>query len=675
MRRPWRNGMQISPAVEADVSNDRATTSLLVLPGDSPSGAYDLVALYMGADTFYVSPGSSSLTVVPLVASLSFQASSLEQVYDGNSRRQHVSTSTNPGDLTVSYTFRQNNIVVEPINAGAYEVIATVVTPNYQASATGVLTIKKADASVTFDPATLIQTYTGASKTVAWTTSPAGLAVNVTYSPANTTNAGSYTVTTNIADPNYSGGKNATLTVNKANQTITFAALSNKKFGDFDFMVNASASSGLGVSFSVTGPAEIVSGTTNKIRLLGAGVVTVRASQGGDVNRNAATPIDQSFTVAKATPTVTVIGGTFTYDGVSHGAASGSVTGVGGANLGTPTYRYFVGAGTGGTELPGPPVNAGSYTVLASFAGDANYTSKDKTAAILINKRLASVMPKPAQKVYGDVDPSLAGELVGFLSADLISATYQRTNGESVSGSPYTISAILGPAAVLSNYDIFGNTAGFAILPAPLSVWADNLTKALNGALPPLTYRHSPLKNGDSEGVFTGTLNTTAQVASSEGQYPITRGTLSAGSNYEITFAGATMTIEGSPADKRAPQVTSFKTTKKGNNLATIVVTYSETMDPKGVKSLNSYRLITAGRDMKFGTKDDQALALGKVGYDQAKRLATLTTRKSTALNQPLQLVIRGSALSDVAGNFLDGDKDGRPGGDYVARFGTKPKQ
>src|SRR5205823_13247854 len=39
----------------------------------------------------------------------------------------------------------------------------------------------------------------------------------------------------------------------KANQTITFNALANKTFGNPDFNVSATASSGLSVSFSATG--------------------------------------------------------------------------------------------------------------------------------------------------------------------------------------------------------------------------------------------------------------------------------------------------------------------------------------------------------------------------------------------------------------------------------------
>ena len=44
-----------------------------------------------------------------------------------------------------------------------------------------------------------------------------------------------------------------------------------------------------------------------------------------------------------------------------------------------------------------------------------------------------------------------------------MTATYSRTAGETVAGSPYTISATLSPAGVLSNYNITYNTANFTI--------------------------------------------------------------------------------------------------------------------------------------------------------------------------------------------------------------------
>ncbi|WP_083925269.1 DUF7594 domain-containing protein [Flexithrix dorotheae] len=86
------------------------------------------------------------------------------------------------------------------------------------------------------------------------------------------------------------------LVVNKASQTITFDAISDKTVGDPDFNLTASASSGLAVTFSVvSGPASV---SGNTVSLTGsAGTVTIRASHAGDDNYEAATDEDQSFQV------------------------------------------------------------------------------------------------------------------------------------------------------------------------------------------------------------------------------------------------------------------------------------------------------------------------------------------------------------------------------------------
>src|SRR5207302_2524647 len=88
-----------------------------------------------------------------------------------------------------------------------------------------------------------------------------------------------------------------TFTIAKANQTITFNALANKTFGDPDFNVSATASSGLSVSFAAAGNCTIAG---NTVHLTGAGSCTITASQAGDANYNAATNVPQSFNIAKA---------------------------------------------------------------------------------------------------------------------------------------------------------------------------------------------------------------------------------------------------------------------------------------------------------------------------------------------------------------------------------------
>jgi chitinase len=81
----------------------------------------------------------------------------------------------------------------------------------------------------------------------------------------------------------------------KLSQTIAFGALASKTYGDADFSVSATASSGLAVAFAAAGNCTVTGST---VHLTSAGSCTVTASQAGDVNYNAATPVSQTFSIA-----------------------------------------------------------------------------------------------------------------------------------------------------------------------------------------------------------------------------------------------------------------------------------------------------------------------------------------------------------------------------------------
>src|SRR5439155_21221210 len=96
-----------------------------------------------------------------------------------------------------------------------------------------------------------------------------------------------------------SSGSNS-LTVAKADQTITFAALAGRIYGDADFTVTATVSSGLVVNFAATGSCTIA---TTTVTITGAGSCTITASQAGNTNYNAAADVPQTFSIAKANQT------------------------------------------------------------------------------------------------------------------------------------------------------------------------------------------------------------------------------------------------------------------------------------------------------------------------------------------------------------------------------------
>ncbi len=89
-----------------------------------------------------------------------------------------------------------------------------------------------------------------------------------------------------------------TFAVTRGSQSITFAAIAGRSFGDRPFDVGASSSSGLAVLFTSLSPVACnIEGST--ISILAAGTCTIRASQSGDSRFSAAVPADQSFAVAK----------------------------------------------------------------------------------------------------------------------------------------------------------------------------------------------------------------------------------------------------------------------------------------------------------------------------------------------------------------------------------------
>src|SRR4029079_8234159 len=99
-------------------------------------------------------------------------------------------------------SYKQNGVEVSPVNAGSYDVTATVQDDNYQGSTTGTLAINKATATATLSD--LTTSYDGSITSASATTAPAGLTVAFSYKQngveVSPVNAGSYDVTATVQD-------------------------------------------------------------------------------------------------------------------------------------------------------------------------------------------------------------------------------------------------------------------------------------------------------------------------------------------------------------------------------------------------------------------------------------------------------------------------------------------
>ncbi|HLH56246.1 MAG TPA: MBG domain-containing protein, partial [Verrucomicrobiae bacterium] len=97
---------------------------------------YGIESLFSDPPVMYVVPFSNS------VVSLN----GLTRTYDGGPKP--VSVTTIPAGLSVVVTY--NGLSTLPVNAGQYQVVATVVDPVYTGSASNTLTITKAPLTILF---------------------------------------------------------------------------------------------------------------------------------------------------------------------------------------------------------------------------------------------------------------------------------------------------------------------------------------------------------------------------------------------------------------------------------------------------------------------------------------------------------------------------------------------
>ena len=218
-----------------------------------------------------------------------------------------TAAATGVGNATVSgataLTYNGNS--APPASAGTYSVNAAFSSSDSDysdAEGSGALVIAKATPSVTVTcPSGVVYDGNAHSCTAAATgvgNATVSGSVVLTYGGgAAPSSAGTYVVNAAFTSSNsdYSNAAGiGSLTVAKAAQTITFGALSAKIFGDPDFTVAGSASSGLPVSFSGSGNCTV---TASTVHLDGAGSCTVTASQAGGTNYSPAISVPRSFTI------------------------------------------------------------------------------------------------------------------------------------------------------------------------------------------------------------------------------------------------------------------------------------------------------------------------------------------------------------------------------------------
>src|SRR5206468_1341849 len=175
-----------------------------------------------------------------------------------------------------------------------------------------------------------------------------------------------------------------------------------------------------------------------------------------------------------------------------------------------------------------------------SLSAGTNYNILFTGANLTITPRDLTVTADAQSKLYGASDPALTythGTLYNGDTNSVFSGALTRASGENVG----TYAITEGSLSAGTNYNILFTGANFTITPRDLTVTADPNTKLYGASDPALTYTHGTLYNGDTDSVFTDSL--TRAAGENVGTYAIQQGPLSAGSNYNILFTGANLTI------------------------------------------------------------------------------------------------------------------------------------
>ncbi len=352
-----------------------------------------------------------------------------------------ILNATATSGLPVIYTASGNCVVigagVTMTGAGSCTITAnqsgdTTYSPAPQVSQT--FTIAKAIAPVGIS--NLAQKYTGIPSPVTTFTLPVGLTVTVSYngSPVVPTAAGSYPVVATISDPNYQGSATGTLVISQSAlaQTISFAAPMNVTYGAAPFILTATSTSGLPVSFTASGTCALTGST---VTVSGAGSCVLTAVQNGNATYAPAIPVSQTILIAKAPATIVLGNLIQAFTGLPSPVTS--VTTPAGLNV-SLTYN-------GSTTVP---TASGTYSVVAAVSS-SNYIGST-TGTLVIAQSQTISFASPGAHTYGDAPFTLTATASSGLPV-----TFSASGACAITGSTVTITAA-GSCALTANQP--GNT-------------------------------------------------------------------------------------------------------------------------------------------------------------------------------------------------------------------------
>ena len=398
--------------------------------------------------------GSAAGTLVIGKAPATIDLTDLAQTYDGLPKP--ITATTTPAGLAVVLTY--NGSATAPSAAGSYAISATVTDPNHTGSAAATLAIGKAPTTISLTD--LAQTYDGLPKPVSATTTPAGLAVALTYNGSATvpSAAGSYAVSATVNDPNHAGSAAGTLVIGKAPATISLTDLAQTYDGLPKPITATTTPAGLAVALTYNGSVTAPSA---------AGSYAISATV---TDPNHAGSAAGTLVIDKAPATIGLTGLTQTYDGLPK-------------PVGATTTPAALGVAITYDGSATPPTHAGSYAIAASINA-ANYAGS-ATGSLVIDKASAAIILTGIARTYdGTPKPATVTTTPAGLG---VAITYDG------SATPPTHAGSYAIAIAINDADGVGEATGTLVIDkASATIDLAGLTQTYDGTPKPVTATTTP---------------------------------------------------------------------------------------------------------------------------------------------------------------------------------------
>ncbi|WP_416865932.1 MAG: MBG domain-containing protein [Imperialibacter sp.] len=341
-----------------------------------------------------------------------------------------------------------------------------------------------------------------------------------------------------------------TLTVSQASQSITFDALEEKTYGDADFDLAAIATSGLGVSYS-SSDESVATISGSSVTIVGVGSAIITASQSGNGNYHPAADVEQTFTINKASQTITfdaIEDQNFSVGSLSLLATVSSQLSV--------VYTLDDGDGAINDNML-TFHSAGTFTVTASQPGNGNFNAAEPVSqSFFVNEESLKV---PQTITFASIEDQTYGNTIQLsaTSSSGLTVNYEMLSGGAVISDGEVKFTGIGAVTIEASQggdDTYEPAASvsqtFGVLPKTLDVLAEDKQIVYGQPMPELTYTITGFVTGEDESALTTApaVSTEAIQDSNAGSYSISvEGAVSG--NYVFNYQGALLVINKAQAD------------------------------------------------------------------------------------------------------------------------------